>query len=332
MLVTAALLSIRSSIDKTHVALAYVLVVLALSARSGRGMGLTTSIVAFLCFNFFFLPPYYTLTVADPLNWAVLVTFLVTSLIAAQLLTRARQEAASAREREKADELKNAVLASVSHDLRTPLTTIKAVAHEISEGGDDRALIIEEEADRLNTFVADLLDLSRLASGGVTLAPVVNAAEDLVGAALQRVGGAVKDRELVATLDPSEPLLLGRFDFAQSLRVLVNLIENALKFAPTGSTVEVQARRSGEALEFIVADRGPGVPPSDRETIFAPFSRGDAGPRDVTGAGLGLSIARALAEAQGGAVRHEPRPDGGSLFIFSLPAADITDLERPVAS
>lgn len=507
-LVTAALLLVRERVDKTHVALAYLLVVLFASSRGGRAVGLVASVAAFLCFNFFFLPPFYHFTVADPLDWAVLAAFLVTSFVAAQLLARARAEAASAELRtieverlsvlgaetlnagraedalvaiadvirstlgaasaqvhvrddgsghsalgatseagegsastdsarafgqpdasrlvewvashgrvaiqlvdgstrvadvddelptvsaipadarmlviplrvrrrtvgvltvvpkgggpfqlddgqrrflealsyyaalgvervrlaagaeeasalRRADELKNALLASVSHDLRTPLTTIKALAHEIGRDGDERAATIEEEADRLNRFVADLLDLSRIAGGALRVTPELNAAEDLIGAALQRVGGAVSDRQLVASLDATEPLLLGRFDFVHSLRVLANLIENALEFAPAGSTVEVSARRVDGELQFTVADRGEGVAESERELIFEPFYR-EKGAVAGGGAGLGLSIARSLAEAQRGTVRYEPRPEGGSVFVFCVPAADAAELE-----
>jgi two-component system sensor histidine kinase KdpD len=498
--VTAALLAVRGALDKTHVALAYLLTVLAVSSRGGRAPGVAVSVAGFLSFNFFFVRPYHTFTVAEPLDWAVLVAFLLTSLVAAQLLVRARNEAASAqlraaeverlsalgaetlnagrtddalhaiievirrtlgaalcdvyireegeaaallvrtgasaprdgtrafgqpsaerivewvavngrvavelndgsmrvgqadrldlanldlenlrvlvlplhvRERtvgvltitpegalnldapsrrflealsyyaalgverlrlardadraqalEKADEAKNAVLASVSHDLRTPLTTIKALANEIRQEGDERAAIIEEEADRLNRFVADLLDLSRLMGGGFRVEAEINAAEDLVGAAMQRVSGAAGDRNVVASLDPSETLLLGRFDFVHSLRVLGNLIENAVKFAPPHSDVEVQARRAQGSLEFLVSDRGPGIPPSDRESVFQPFYRAGDGP-DAGGVGLGLSIARGLAAAQGGSLRYEPREGGGSRFIFSVPAADASEL------
>jgi len=500
---TSLLIAVRASLDKTHVALAYLLVVLGVSSRGGRALGIATSMAAFLCFNFFFLLPYYTFTVADPRDWAVLAAFLLTSLVAAQLLARARSEAASAelranevehlstlgaeslqaaraedalhaiaemiratlgaaacevhvredrgrpatpvaragvpptqhsyrdlgqpsaegiidwvaangrtaveladgsthvgdggdasdlprvneenvrtlalpllvRERsvgvltitphralnlddatqrflralsyyaalgverlrltkeadraealQKADEVKNAVLAAVSHDLRTPLTTIKALANQIRLEGDDRAEIIEEEADRLNRFVADLLDLSRLGGGALQVTPAINAAEDLIGAAIQRVSGAIRDRTLVASLDTSEALLLGRFDFVHSLRVLGNLIDNAVKFSPPRSAIEVQARRNNGALEFIVADRGPGIPKADREVIFQPFYRRPESAPHAGGVGLGLSIARGLAEAQCGSLRYDERPGGGSLFIFSVPEADVSEL------
>jgi two-component system sensor histidine kinase KdpD len=528
-LVTVGMLRVQSSLHEAHVALAYLLVVLGASASGGRVLGLTAAAVSFGCFTFFFVPPYHTFTVTEPLDWLVLVAFLVTSAVAAQLLAVAQNQAASARERaaevdrlssvgsealnagraeealvaiadvirgrldtvtceiylrdephhtvtlvarssarpnadlthtreytremtthtgthesrdrvppmrppgmpggerlvewvaesgravarrmdgttrfaeagvritegtfdasgagtlflplrvrdrtvgvlciehtdartldaprlrflealayyaalgvervrlvaeaehadalREADRLKDALLASVSHDLRTPLTTIKALAHSIGAEGDERAVTIEEEADRLNRFVADLLDLSRLAGGALTVSPEITAADDLLGAVWQRVSGALGSRTLEVSLDPDEPLLVGRFDFVHSLRVLVNLIENALKYSPADAPVELAARRSGDTLEFLVDDRGAGVPVAERERIFEPFYRPSGSPPDTNSAGLGLSIARRLAEAQGGSLRYEPRDGGGSRFVFSVPAADLTTLE-----
>jgi two-component system sensor histidine kinase KdpD len=226
----------------------------------------------------------------------------------------------------RADRLKDALLASVSHDLRTPLTTIKALAHDIAAEGDDRAITIEEEADRLNRFVADLLDLSRLTGGALVVRPEINAAEDLLGAALQRVGGSTNGRVVNASLDPGEALLLGKFDFVHSLRALVNLIENACKYSPPGAAVDVTVRRNGDAVEFTVADRGPGVPTDERERIFEPFYKSTGVEPDVGGAGLGLSIARRLAEAQQGSVRYSPRDGGGSVFTLRLPLAEFNEV------
>ena len=229
----------------------------------------------------------------------------------------------------EAGRLKDAVVASVSHDLRTPLTTIKALAHDLAAEGDERAATIEEEADRLNMFVTDLLDLSRLNSGTIRLALEANEAEDLLGAALQRVGGATGTRAIRVTLDEYEPLLFGRFDFAQTLRALVNLIENALKYSPSEHPVDVSVRRTGEWLRFSVADRGTGVAPDERERIFEPFYRPPGSAPDVGSAGLGLSIVRAVMEAQGGHVNHEARAGGGSIFTLRVPAIDVGSSETP---
>ncbi|HEX5830437.1 MAG TPA: ATP-binding protein, partial [Gemmatimonadaceae bacterium] len=238
---------------------------------------------------------------------------------------RLSAEAERAEALREADRLKDALLASVSHDIRTPLTTIRALAHDIAGGGDERALVIEEEVARLDRFVADLLDLSRLTAGSVPLAIDLNAAEDLIGAALQRVSGMARDHELRASLDPAEPVLVGRFDFTHALRILVNLLENALKHSPPGTPVDVAVRREDAALVFTVADRGRGIASGEEERIFERFYRQPGITADVRGAGLGLAIARGLAEAQGGAVTCAPREEGGSVFTLRLPAADLSD-------
>lgn len=217
------------------------------------------------------------------------------------------------------DRLKDALLASVSHDMRTPLTTIKALAHALSGAGDERAVLIETEADRLTRFVVNLLDLSRLNAGAIQPRLELIAAEDVIGAALEQSAGAAAGRTVEARLDQAEPLLIGRFDYMQTLRGLVNLLDNALKYSPADTTVEVVARRDGEWLAFEVLDRGPGIPPEQAERIFEPFARGDDGKRE--GTGLGLAIARKAAQVQGGDLRYAPRPGGGSVFTLLVPAA-----------
>jgi len=329
--VTAMMISIRDRLDRVHVTLAYLLVVQLASAQAGRAVGLTLAILSFLTFNFFFLPPYGTFAVANPLDWLVLVAFLITSIVSAQLLYRARalgaeRERLSAASRraqslEQSNRMKDETLAMVSHDLRTPLTTIKGLAHEIADAGDERAEVIEEEADRLNAFVGKLLDLSRVTMGTAALDIQPNEAEDLLGAAAQQAQGF--GRELTFHVEPSDSMLFGKFDFVQSLRVLVNLIDNAAKYSPAGAPIDVGARRVGGELHFWVADRGPGIVDDDRERIFEPYYRRRVGDADLAGAGLGLSIAKGIAEAQGGHLTFAARDGGGSVFTLSVPAMDL---------
>lgn len=349
---TLALWGLRDHLDKAHMALMYLLIVLGGSARSGRVVGSLLAVLSFICFNFFLLPPYYTLAIKDPLDWLVLAAFLITSVVATQLLYRAQRAAEMAERRaeeidrlgaervrlaaeaehaqalREADRLKDALIASISHDLRTPLTTIKAHAHDLRATGDERAVAIEEEADRLNRFVSNLLDLSRLNSGAIPLDPELIAAEDLLGAALQRVSGMPGGREIRASLGAGESILVGRFDFVHSLRALVNLIENALKYSPAGSRVDITVEREANHLAFAVLDRGPGVPPDERERIWEPFHRRVSAQPDAGGTGLGLTIARRLAEAQGGEIRYRPRIGSGSEFTLLLPAADQLTIEE----
>lgn len=336
---TTVLYATRDALDKAHVALVLLLVVLGGSAAGGRTVGVVLSLTSFVIFDVVFLPPYNTLVVTDPLDWLVLVAFLATGLVAAQLLARAQREAAHAQQRaaevqrlagaaeqaaalREADRVKDTLLAAVSHDLRTPLTTIRGLAHDIASDGDERGVVIEDESIRLSELVSDLLDLSRLKAGGVPLDLAINTADDLMGAALQRIGDAA-GREIRASLDPADPLLVGRFDLSHSLRILGNLLENALKYAPADEPIDFSVRRDGAWLAFEVADRGPGVPPSERERIFQPFYRAPDAPADVTGVGLGLAIARGLAEAQGGSLTVHARPGGGSVFRLCVPVAEL---------
>lgn len=350
LVVTVALVWVREDLNQAHAALIYLLVVLGGSASGGRALGFTLACACFLLIDYFLQTPYDTLSVDKPLDWLVLLAFLVTATVATQLLGRANAEAAAARRRaeeidrlaalsvqlaaeaehaealREADRLKDALLASVSHDLRTPLTTIKALAHDLAGAGDERAAVIEQQADRLNHMVADLLDLSRLNAGGLPLQTEINAAEDLVGAAIQQVAGALGERELRTSLALREPMPVGRFDFVHSLRILVNLIENALKYSPADAPVEVAMRGEGEWIAIAVADRGRGVAPAERERIFEPFYRPAGGSPDgarAGGAGLGLAIARRLAQAQAGTLTYEDRPGGGSVFTLRLPAARL---------
>jgi len=240
-------------------------------------------------------------------------------------------EAEHAEALREADRLKDIVLASVSHDLRTPLTTIKALAQSEALQGNSAAAAIEEQADRLTRLVSDLLDLSRLKGGGFAATPEINTAEDLIGAAVRQTRGLFGDRPLRTVIDLDSPALVGNFDFSQSLRVLCNLLENAARYSPAAQPIELGARREGPELVFTVADRGPGVREEDVSRIFEPFYRARNSAPDAGRAGLGLSIARTLAELQGGSVTYSARPGGGAIFALRLPAAELRfdALEQP---
>jgi two-component system, OmpR family, sensor histidine kinase KdpD len=244
---------------------------------------------------------------------------------AALALDRVRlvAEAEHAEALREADRLKDIVLASVSHDLRTPLTTIKALAQSEAMQGNNAAAAIEEQADRLTRLVSDLLDLSRLKGGAFAAQPELNTADDLIGAAVRQTKGLFGDRPLRTIIDLDSPALVGQFDFSQSLRVLCNLLENALRYSPATGSVELAARREGDRLVFSVSDRGPGVAESDVTRIFEPFYRAQTSAPDAGRAGLGLSIARTLAEIQGGSLDYAPRSGGGSVFSLRLPAAEL---------
>jgi two-component system sensor histidine kinase KdpD len=216
----------------------------------------------------------------------------------------------------RSDALKTALLRSVSHDLRSPLTAILASAgalakpdlHLDTRDRAELALAIREEAERLDRVVADLLDLSRLEAGAAEPHPELWAADELVAQALH------DDGRVQVELDEGAPPV--RVDGPQVERALANLIDNALKFSPPGSPVFVRVEHGATELRIHVIDRGPGLRDGDRAHLFAPFRRGDTRTR---GAGLGLAIARGFAEVNGGAVWAQDDPTGGH-FVLALPA------------
>jgi two-component system sensor histidine kinase KdpD len=238
-------------------------------------------------------------------------------------LVGAEEEAESLR---RADRLKDALLAAVSHDLRTPLTAIKGIANEIWRGGDpSRAHAIEEEADRLNAQVSDLLELSQINAGVLPLSVKTNAVDDVVGAALDRVESVHGAGLIDVSIANADAILVGDFDFLHTMRALTNLLENALKYSPRGAKVQLDVVQVGDRLRFTVEDRGAGVPSGEEERIFEPFHRGSSVPDGVRGTGLGLTIARQLIEAQRGTLAYAPRSGGGSRFTIDLPAAIVRE-------
>jgi len=345
IVLTLVMHGVRGEIEEAHVVIPYLLVVLGGSSTGGRALGFTLAVLSFLLIDYYFQVPFDTLSVGKPLDWVVLLAFLATAAVATQLLTRAQDEAREAERRARevkelsevaehaealraANHLKDMLLASVSHDLRTPLTTIKALAQDVAAGGDARARIIEEQADRLSHMVANLLDLSRIRAGALPLRLEINTAEDLLGAVSAQFA-AVPTARLKAALHLDQPALVGVFDFVQSLRILTNLVENALRVSPPGAAVELDATRNGAELVFTVRDRGPGVPAAEVERIFEAFYRPEGSPPDAGRAGLGLAISRNLAELQGGTLTHAPNADGGSVFTLRLPLAEV---ELPTSS
>ena len=347
-LVTAVLVPIRSETEQSYIPLAFLLIVLGGSIGAGAGLGFALATVSFLVMDYFLQAPYgLVFTFARPADFVTLASFYAVAGVASRLLASARQErdlalgradeiASLSQERERliaetehlaalreAERLKEFVLTSVSHDLRTPLTTIKALAQEEQRTGASRGAEIEAQVDRLSRMVGDLLDLSRLRSGEFGAKVELNSADDVIGAAIRQCAGILDGKRVSAVIDARQPALYGTFDFLLTLRILGNLIENALRFSPAGGEVQVAPRRDGLRLVIAVADRGPGIPERERDRIFEPFYRPSGSPPDQGRTGLGLAIARALAREQGGFVETLPRPGGGSVFELTLPGAEV---------
>jgi len=288
----------------------YLFAVLPVAALWGLRYAVPVSVVSMLVFNWFFLPPTHTLQLHDSENWVALTVYLLTAVGVSWLAARRRSL-------EREDVAKTAVLRSVSHDLRSPITAIltasDVAAGEVSDAERKELLeSIREQAERLDRLVANLLDLSRLEAGAASPDLEVWPVDSLVVRALDAVG---PEGEAVEVSLPREPVAV-RVDAAQLEHALVNLLENALKVS---SSVRLDvAPRNGDVV-FRVADDGPGISASERDLIFQPFARGSSA-NGSRGAGLGLAIARGFLEVNGGSLWLEPGSGTGATFAFSLPS------------
>lgn len=355
-LATALVFPLRSIAPPISGGLVYMLGVLVVSIYWGLWLGLFTSVACVVAFNFFHIPPVGTFDVAKGENWVALAVFLAVAVIASSLAEQSRARAAEAERRRneanravqaamamlldrerlqaatieaealrRSDEVKTALLRAVSHDLRSPLTSIVAAAEALSaqsiEDGDRRALAgaVSAEAARLSRLVDKLLDLSRLEAGQAQPRLDWCSIEEVVAAAAEDLG---ERAELVrVSLDPDLPFV--RADAAQLERALVNLLENAVRFS-AGEQTLVRARALVNRLAIRVVDRGPGIPIGELDHIFEPFYRG-AGDRAHEGSGLGLAIVRGLVEMNGGEVWAESVPGQGTTFVVEMPLEPVAE-------
>jgi two-component system, OmpR family, sensor histidine kinase KdpD len=224
------------------------------------------------------------------------------------------------------ERLRAALLTSISHDLRTPLASIMGAVSSLRSyperyGAAEREELLatlQDEAERLNRFVSNLLDMTRLESGAIELKLDLIDVAEIIGAALQRAANVLARHHVEVAVEPELPML--RLDVVLFEQVLFNLLDNASKYSPAGSRIDVRASRDGELVEIEVVDEGPGIPPGDFERIFDKFYRVQAQDRRRAGTGLGLAICRGFVEALGGWIVARNRRDrSGAVLTIRLP-------------
>lgn len=351
--VVAALVPLRVEATRTTPALALVMVVVAVALLGGASGAVVTAFVAAVAFNLAFIPPYWTFEVDVVEDIVALAVFTAVAVVVGTLVAReARQRraaeehgaelqtlndrfatVAAERERlaaeatrlavlEQVDEARAALLRSVSHDLRTPLSTIRAVTSDLRAGAeyddetrDELLDLVVDEAERLDRIVANLLSMSRIEAGAFQPRRQAVALDDLIGASVARLASVLRHQKV--SVDVPDGLPLADADFSQLDQVVSNLLENAARHSPVPSTISVGASAQNGMLAVAVEDEGPGVPPADRALVFQPFWHGSG----ASTSGLGLSICLAIVSAHGGAIRVE---DGavGARFVFTVPAHD----------
>ena len=337
--VTAALRALTHA-SPTTAALALLLVVLASATLARLRTAIAVSLLAMLTLNFFFLPPLGTFTVADPQNWMALFTFLVVAVLASQLSAAAQERAreaiarrdavtrllaerdAAALLRQKAD-LAATVLASLSHDLRTPLTAIRVAVENLRSDLplDERraqAGAAMSELERLTRLFQDILDMARIDAEAIHIERQWVTAADVVDAAIAHVRHAVDRHALRVEADDEMEV---EIDPRLTSVALSHVIENAAQYSPVEKPILVRARVDGDGLHISITDQGPGLDRSELELLFDRFYRGRAGQQATVGTGMGLAITRGLLSAAGGRISAENAPDGGARFSVVVPGA-----------
>jgi two-component system sensor histidine kinase KdpD len=446
---TGLLYILRDLLSTPIVALLYLLPVLAVSTQRGLGPGIVASIGSFLAFNFFFIPPYYTLIVHQSQDIIVLFVFLTVAIVISELVGRVNSSLGSAQARERelihlyelsadlagmrrpeaigktlirkigdvfqpdciqvliptdsdkrplviqelhetpsrpadhivslstmrghlgeirlwesdhalneaedrllhalagqgalaleraalaetenratileaSDQLKSALLSSVSHDLRTPLASITGALSSLDR---DAAFLDEpsrhelistalEQAQRLNRLVGNLLDMTRLEAMMLNMTRVPIDIQELIGVALQEMGTMLERYQVILDIPPDLPHVM--MDIVLMSRVLVNILDNAVKYSAPGTPIEICVRQVEGSIEIRISDRGIGVPPENLERIFDKFYRVKRR-ESIGGTGLGLSISRGFVDMHHGQIRAENRPAGGISVTISLP-------------
>jgi two-component system sensor histidine kinase KdpD len=355
VLASAALIPVRTHVTRATPALVLVLAVVVAGVVGGSIAATIVALLSAAAYNLVFIPPYWTFKVNVADDWVALVVFLFVAIAMGLLVAgqAERRRAAEARETElrslyddlramseereqlaedatraqvleRVDEQRAAMLRSVSHDLRTPLASIRAVASDLRDGtaydDETRKELLEtvcDEAERLDRIVANLLSLSRIEAGALTPDRQAVDLDELVADRVRRLGGLFRQVRVQVDIPPDLPLVDG--DYTQLDQVVTNLVENAARHAPPASLVRISAEERNGMVELRVADEGIGVPEWERRRIFEPFRKGE-GSRS---SGVGLAICKAIVEAHGGTIEVDRTPGGGATFVVTLPMREV---------
>jgi two-component system sensor histidine kinase KdpD len=351
----AVLEKLRPELSQTSIALILVLPVILVAVTQGRGPALYASILLGMSFNFFFIGPYYSFLITRPEDVVAFIVFVTTAVLVGQLSSRlekrvlltetqqkelvhvrgkfeqAAAQAAEADALRKSEQLKTALLDAVTHDLRTPLTSIKAAISTVRsepvtpEVQRELFEVIEQESDRLNHFIQGMMDLAKLQAGEVTLASRNVAADEMVEDALLRAEPLLEGHPVEVAIASGLPA--PKVDPRLIAQVIFTLLENAAKYSGPSAKITISVRGEGNKICFAVDDEGPGIPPELRGQVFEKFFRAGLQP----GLGMGLAIARGIVQAHGGKIWIESGPNGkGTSVQFQLPLPGPAMQEAPV--
>ena len=318
-------ITIRSELGITAAAMIYLMGVTIVSTYCSRGAAILSCILSVGLFYYFIVPPVFSFLVMQTSRLLTLLVMMLVALVITGLTERIRAHTAAAHKSELAIEterVRNALLSAVSHDLKTPLVSIYGAATTILDQEDNlspadrRGLVkaIADEARTLNRELTNLLEMTRLDAG---IAPKKDWAslEEIAGVALSRLESLLKNRPVTVSVPADLPLIYVDENLMQHL--LINVLENAMKYTPDDCPIHIVAEGDARRVKISIQDSGPGFKPGTQDHVFERFYR--ASSSDVHGTGLGLSICKAIVKAHDGQIRAENAQEGGAIIQIELP-------------
>ncbi len=319
--------------NETAAALLLLLVVLVIAAVARRSVAIAASLVAFVAFNFFFLQPVGTFSIASRQDLVALFVLLAVSLIGSHLSQQARRRAEEAltlgRQRDEAEmakrsaDTKSALVASLSHDVKTPLTALTVAAGNLRTGSlpdelkREQLQIIETELERLKRLFDNMIDLASVEAQATTPEREWVSPSDIVEAARRQVDSTIRTHPVKAVRDDEPPLVF--LDPRLTTSALAHVLENAAHYSPSDAPIEIAVVVEPTRLSLSVRDHGPGIPDEDLGRIFERFYRGRNASHDTFRSGMGLAITRGLLQQQGGRISVLNHRDGGATFTLEIP-------------
>jgi len=311
---------VKGKLEPTNIVMFYLLAVVFVAIRWGRGPAIATSILSVLVFDFFLVPPYLTLNVSRIQYLFTFTAFLVVGIVVSTLASKVRKQIIQ----HQTEKLHSALLNSISHDLRTPLVSITGALTALLDGNANLSVqntreLLETargESDRLNRIVSNLLDMTRLESDVLRISRKPCDLRDLLGACLEQLKEKIGARDIKVNIPGNFPEIAVDFPFI--LKAFYNIIDNALKYSPDGSPIEISAFCVQNKARIKIEDHGLGIPREDLKRIFDKFYRVERS-QNVSGTGLGLCISKGIIEAHGGKITVDSAVDKGSVFTLELP-------------
>lgn len=324
----------RDYFAKGQWAMLYLLIIAAIAGISGIGPAILASVLAFLTWNYFFLPPFHAFIIYDYKDWLALFVFLIVGVLIGIQTGKLKESQTRIAEREReiaranavleADKMKSIFISSVSHELKTPLSSITATITNLTDKDIDwdknkiqsELEFIKEDLEQLNGSIGSLIDLTLLESFSWQPKKDLYEFGEILATVMSKLSDRYKNR---IQFNIPENLPLIKVDFQQYVRAIQNVLENALSYSEQNSVVTIKAATKKEEIKIIIEDTGPGILPEEKNRIFDKFYRGRSSAKVPSGTGLGLAITQEIVRFHGGKIWAEDVTPHGARFIITLP-------------